>query len=112
LFWKTLGGPVRASYKKGIKFNKWSWIKFANIVLVDWPFGTGYSRPKDHIDYLKHNTWLWRQSARFNKFVERFFEEFPAYNKSDLWYSGDSSTGTTGLPLVRYAIKHKLFNGR
>jgi len=112
IFLRSLGGPIRTSFRKGLKFNKWAWVKFANIVSIDWPYGTGYSNLQKHIDYKNKNQWLYKESERYNRFVERFFEKYHIYNKSPIWYSGDSSSGISNIPIITYAINHKMFEGR
>merc|ERR1712224_77872 len=70
-FWRGMGGPLRAG-SKGLKFNKHSWIKFANVVTMDYPWGNAWSRNgfKPHISTEKE--WQYKMPHRFNRFVKRF----------------------------------------
>lgn len=92
IFWQNLGGPVRLSRRKGFRFNKNSWMKFANLIMVDYPFGTGYSRLPENKDHtpLKNQH---KSPHRFDTFMKRWFEKHTAYNKTDVWIGGDCGSG-------------------
>ena len=102
IFWRSLGGPVTESKKTGFKFNKWTWSKFANIVIVDYPYGTGYSRFSSSKLHYKDER---KENQRFGKFMEKWFEKHPKYNKSDIWLSGDCASASMEPSMLNKAYK-------
>jgi carboxypeptidase C (cathepsin A) len=49
-----MGGPIRAG-RKTLIFNKYSWTRFANVVGMDYPWGTTFSRDRSNpkVDTVK-----------------------------------------------------------
>lgn len=109
-FYFLLGGPIRQSNSMGWKANPWSWNQFANIVMLDYPYGTGYSyRTKSSVKIkqarYKHMN---RMPKRWNKFVESWFQKHPEYlAKNDFYYAGDSSSADFLPSAVNYAHNEK-----
>lgn len=111
IFISGLAGPIRPSSKHGIKFNKWSWIKFANIVTVDWPYGSGYSKqwhPKANYQ-TKSELQIVHQGKRWNTFVRRFFVKYPMLSKTDFYFGAESATGMVLLDFWEYADTNNLY---
>lgn len=90
LFWRNMGGPIRAG-RRTLIFNKYSWTKFANLVSLDYPWGSPFSRDRSHpkVDTVKQMAT--KVPERFNRFVKKFFEKHSAYNQAPFFYAGDSS---------------------
>lgn len=73
-FWRSLGGPIRAG-RPTLEFNLYSWNKFANVVSIDYPWGTGYSRNSYHPKNDSLKTMQKKKAARLNRFVKKFFKK-------------------------------------
>lgn len=85
-----MGGPIRAG-RKTLILNKYSWTRFANLVSLDYPWGSPFSRDRSHpkIDTVKELHA--KLPVRFNRFVKRFFEKHSEYKNAPFFYAGDSS---------------------
>ena len=87
-----LFGPFHAT-KNGFKENPYSWHKFCNILLIDWPYQVGFSSDKNVSKYMigmpKPKKWI----PDLNQFMVNIFEKYPELNESSIYLGGDSSNG-------------------
>jgi len=92
-FWYYFNGPLRKSYA-GLPKSPYAFNKFANVVVLEYPYGEGYSldRMKKGLKHtpIKH---LHLQYRRYLRVMARFFKTFPKYSKNKIWLGGDSSVG-------------------
>ncbi|KAG5368578.1 Pheromone-processing carboxypeptidase KEX1 [Yarrowia sp. E02] len=69
--------------------NKGSWHKYANVLFVDQPYGTGYSY-SDTDSYL---TGLGQVGDEMNSFMTQFLKLFPERSHDDFYLAGESYAG-------------------
>ena len=81
-------GPMRVENGKPV-LNEHSWNNKANLLYVDQPIGTGYS--KGSIFNMPKNEE--KVSQQFGIFLKKFFEEYPELAKRDLYVTGESYAG-------------------
>jgi carboxypeptidase C (cathepsin A) len=75
----------------GLIRNKHTWNKYANIVFVDSPSGTGYSYSNTTSDYSVFTDQL---TAEDNlAFTLGWFAKFPEYKKNKFYLTGESFSG-------------------
>ena len=83
-------GPYRPQKNGSLKYNPFTWTKFANIVFVEQPIGVGFSWSTKKKDYKSSD----KDSAKDNlTFVLNFLEKYPKFNKNDLYLSSESYGG-------------------
>lgn len=89
-------GPLHL--KNGLHLNKYGWHRFANLLLPDWPYGTGYSKA-DPSYFPKPEDFL----SDASRFVTRWLKQNPEIN-SDIYLAGDSFSGLIIPALVKYVV--------
>ena len=73
-------GPYRLKDKQNLVYNDGSWDEFANIMFVDNPVGTGFSR----VDGDSYVHELEDMADHMVIFLEKWFEMFPHYSHDDV----------------------------
>ena len=90
-------GPLRyeqgeslADIKLSIKFNKWAWTQYGDVVYIDQPLGTGFSAATSNgsTDTLSQAT------EDFYKFLEWLLEALTTERTRNLYITGESYGGT------------------
>jgi len=103
VFWLT-GGPGCSSemavfYENGpytinddlsLKKNPYSWNNNANLVFIDQPVGTGFSRCTNPTHYARNEEMV---AENFYKFLIKFLVKFPEYNQRNIFITGESYAG-------------------
>ncbi|AOW01259.1 pheromone-processing carboxypeptidase KEX1 [Yarrowia lipolytica] len=83
-------GPFRiVDDKLRVDPNKGSWHKYANVLFVDQPYGTGYSY-SDTDSYL---TGLGQVGDEMDSFMTQFLKLFPERAHDDFYLAGESYAG-------------------
>lgn len=83
-------GPFRiVDNKLRVDPNKGSWHKYANVLFVDQPYGTGYSY-SDTDSYL---TGLAQVGDEMDSFMRQFLKLFPERQHDDFYLAGESYAG-------------------
>lgn len=94
-------GPLRFASRTRIDpFDQYSWSKFANVLYLDQPLGTGYSYATNAI--LKNGTIRaptfpsnsYESGWDFNQALLEFFKLFPQYASTNIYLVGESYAGT------------------
>jgi hypothetical protein len=73
-------GPYRLKDEAHLEYNPGSWDKFANIIFVDNPVGTGFS----YVDSDSYLHELDEMAAQFMIFLKEFFTIFPEFEEDDV----------------------------
>ncbi len=112
--WLT-GGPGRSSelaifYENGpftihddlsLKKNEFSWNDNANLLYVDQPVGTGFSKAKSILDYDTSESAI---AKDFYEFLTLFLEANPEFKGRDLYITGESYAGHYIPAIASYYI--------
>jgi len=87
----TEHGPFVPNSKGDLDLNPLSWNRLVNVLYVEAPAGVGFSFSDNPGDYDTNDTLT---AADNLIFLELFFsQEFPQYQKNDLWITGESYAG-------------------
>lgn len=87
-------GPVKLNNVTGkVEFNKFSWTNLTNMLWVDQPVGTGFSRGK------AKNLSMVEVAKEFNGFLISLYRTFPKLHGKKLWLAGESYAGKF-IPLI------------
>jgi len=101
-------GPYTVQDNLTLSTNPYSWNKFANLLYIDQPVGTGFSTANE--DYVTDETQV---AEEMFVFLTKFFKKYPQYAKNDFYIVGESYGGHY-VPSVAYRlvkeIQKKNFN--
>ncbi|TVU21043.1 hypothetical protein EJB05_30654, partial [Eragrostis curvula] len=75
----------------GLKFNKFSWNREANLLFLESPVGVGFSYTNTTSDLDKLNDRFVAEDT-YN-FLVNWFNKFPQYKSNDFYISGESYAG-------------------
>ncbi|KAF4591796.1 pheromone-processing carboxypeptidase KEX1 [Ophiocordyceps camponoti-floridani] len=92
-------GPYRVTDQGTLTLNNGSWNEFANLLFVDNPVGTGYS----FVNTDSFVEELDEAAEQFIKFLKKFFDVFPEYQRDDIYIAGESFAGQY-IPYIAKAI--------
>ena len=85
-------GPFNFN-ENGFSKNPYAFNKFANYVMLEYPYGSGFSiNTGSYNKSYTHLKKLGRQKIRYTRLIVRFFRKFTKYHNSKIWLMGDSST--------------------
>lgn len=103
VFWLT-GGPGCSSelaifYENGpwtinddlsLKRNEYSWNQNANLIFIDQPVGTGFSKAKNPTHYALNEKMV---AQNFYRFLLKFYSKYPQFKNTPLYITGESYAG-------------------
>ncbi|MCJ1314477.1 Cell death protease [Agyrium rufum] len=92
-------GPYRVREGGELEYNSGSWDRYANLLFVDNPIGTGFS----HVDESGLVAELEDMAAEMVLFLEKWFALFPEFESNDLYFAGESYAGQH-IPYIAQAI--------
>lgn len=100
-------GPYRPTRSGKLKYNPYTWTKFANIVFIEQPIGVGFSWSKKKNNYFSNDDI----SAKDNlKFILQFFIKYPQFKKNKLYLTSESYGGHYVPLWAREIIKYNYNN--
>lgn len=82
-------GPFRLDAKNNVVPNPYSWHKYSNLLFVDQPLGTGYSRSSPS-DYVHFSSEVARD---LKNFLDKWVIAFPEFRDRDFYITGESYAG-------------------
>jgi cathepsin A (carboxypeptidase C) len=86
-----------------MEYNPHSWNSQANVMYVDQPLGTGFSKPSNIFQYR----WSLETIAKdFRAFIIGFIEKYPAFEGREIYLTGESYAGHY-IPMI---ANHLHFN--
>jgi len=89
-FWYFFNGPLSKD-QAGLSINPYSFNKFANVVILEYPYGVGYSMNTAQNDkQFTHIKNLKKQYKRYLRVVKKFFRKYHQYKENKIWFGGDS----------------------
>lgn len=84
----TEEGPIKLNnLTRKAEFNKYSWTNLTNMLWVDQPAGTGFSRGS------AKNQSMEQVADEFNGFLLSLYKAFPKLQGKKLWLAGESYAG-------------------
>eukprot|EP01017_Pseudomicrothorax_dubius_P039852 TRINITY_DN6168_c0_g1_i4.p1 TRINITY_DN6168_c0_g1~~TRINITY_DN6168_c0_g1_i4.p1 ORF type:complete len:439 (-),score=84.20 TRINITY_DN6168_c0_g1_i4:144-1460(-) len=83
------GGPFRINDDLTLRINPYSWSNLSNLVFVDQPRGTGYSRTKG----LDYDFTEGQIANDFYTFLVGFLQQHPEYEGRPMYITGESYAG-------------------
>ncbi len=116
VFWLT-GGPGCSSelaifYENGpytinedltLKKNQFSWNNKANLIFIDQPVGTGFSKAKDPTHFARNEKMV---AENFYRFLIKFYAKFPQFKSRSLYITGESYAGHYIPAISDFIIKN------
>jgi len=91
-------GPFTVESNGTLLPNPYSWNKFANLLYIDQPVGTGFSYANE--DYVTNEEQV---GVEMFTFLTKFFVMYPQYAKNDFYIVGESYGGHY-VPSVAYKL--------
>ena len=83
-------GPFTPISSSKLKYNPYTWIKYANMVFMEQPAGTGFSIAETK----KANTADDKSAAKDNlSFIIEFLEAYPEFKEHDIYLASESYGG-------------------
>ena len=82
-------GPWKINSDLSLRINEFSWNENANMVYMDQPIGTGFSRNKGIIGDSNEK----EIAADFYVVLVGFMEKYPEYKKRSIFITGESYAG-------------------
>ena len=82
-------GPFSVNDDLSLKRNEFSWNNNANVIYVDQPVGTGFSKAKI-LDYTHSEKEI---ADEFYQFLVKFIAKYPEFNSRELFITGESYAG-------------------
>ena len=80
-------GPYKVDEHLNLTINPYSWNNFANLLYVDQPIGTGFSRAEKLEDNEKEI------AEDFYKFLTEFLDAYPQFKQRKFYITGESYAG-------------------
>ncbi len=93
-------GPYRPRENGKLKYNIWTWTKFANIVFMEQPAGVGFSTSKYKNGYLSSDKLSTIDNLNF---ILNFFDKYPQFKKNNMYLTSESYGGHY-IPLLTSAV--------
>lgn len=83
-------GPYVIQEDLTLRYSEYGWDQGANILFVEQPVGTGFSRSSDDADYARYEDAVGENMLMF---FLKFMEIHPELREKDLFLSGESYAG-------------------
>jgi cathepsin A (carboxypeptidase C) len=83
-------GPFTINDDLTLKRNPSSWNNFANLLFVDQPVGTGFSKCNNPTHYARNEEMV---AENFYRFLINFYMKYPEFKTRPLYITGESYAG-------------------
>ncbi len=83
-------GPYKLNNDLTTKKNPNSWNSKANLIFMDQPVGTGFSKCSNPAHYARNEKMV---AENFYKFLVKFLIKYPEYKKRTMYITGESYAG-------------------
>ena len=97
-------GPWTINDDLSLKRNDYSWNEISNLLFVDQPLGTGFSKTNKPDHYARNEKMV---AETFYKFLVLFVEKFPEYKGRDFFITGESYAGHYIPAITAHIIEQK-----
>ncbi|KAG0472097.1 hypothetical protein HPP92_016643 [Vanilla planifolia] len=98
-------GPLRVQTNgKGVEFNKFAWNKEANLLLLESPFGVGFSYTNTSSDFSSLDDTFVANDAY--GFMVKWLKKFRQYQNNEFYISGESYAGHYVPQLAEVIYEH------
>lgn len=96
-------GPFFVEADLTLKKNNDSWNNFSNMIFVDQPVGTGFSKAASQSSYSVDLTQV---AINIHKFLVKFLDKYPKFKQRPLYIHGDSYSGHFVPAIGSYIVKN------
>jgi len=96
-------GPYTVNPDLSLKTNPYSWNNNSNLLFIDQPVGTGFSRARDPTHYARNENMV---SENFYKFLIKFLSSYPSFKGRDLYITGESYAGHYIPAIADFIVQH------
>jgi cathepsin A (carboxypeptidase C) len=96
----TQHGPFSVDSNLKLHLRDPSWTELANVVYVDQPIGTGFSRNGTELHITKHS-----YTRHMRTFIDGFLEHNPELRDRDFYITGESYAGHFVPAIAAYFMK-------
>jgi len=83
-------GPYKINDDLTLRTNEYSWNQNANLVFVDQPVGTGFSKARDPTHFAINEKMV---AENFYRFLIKFYSRYPQFKNTPLFITGESYAG-------------------
>jgi len=98
-------GPYKINDDLTLTTNPYSWNEKANLLFVDEPFGTGFSRTTNPSHYAVDGKMA---AKAFYRFLMKFYSTFPEFKERPLFITGESYAGHLIPDITNYIVEHPM----
>ncbi|CAI2370968.1 unnamed protein product [Moneuplotes crassus] len=95
-------GPWTINDDLSLKKNDYSWNEISNLLYVDQPLGTGFSKTKKPEHMATNEDEV---ASTFYKFLVLFIEKFPEYKQRPFYITGESYAGHFIPAITAYIVE-------
>lgn len=95
-------GPWTINDDLSLSKNEYSWNAISNLLFVDQPLGTGFSKTNKPDHYARNEDMV---SETFYNFFVLFLEKFPEYKGRKFYITGESYAGHYIPAITAYFVK-------
>lgn len=95
-------GPFTINDDMSLKRNPYSWNEEANLLFVDQPLGTGFSRTNHSSHYATNEDMV---AKTFYKFLVTFMEKHPSLKGREFYITGESYAGHYIPAITAYIVR-------
>jgi cathepsin A (carboxypeptidase C) len=96
-------GPYTIKDDLTLKRNDYSWNENSNLLFIDQPVGTGYSKARDPTHYARNEKMV---AENFYKFLLKFILKYPQFKGRPLFITGESYAGHYIPAIASYIVQH------
>jgi len=93
-------GPYKVNSDLSLSNNSYAWNKFANLLYVDQPAGTGFSYASQ--EYIKNQSMV---AVEMFTFLQNFFKMYPQFAKHKFYITGESYAGHYIPAITAYILE-------
>ena len=94
-------GPWTITDNLTLTKNEYSWNEISNLLFVDQPLGTGFSKTNKPDHYARNENMV---SETFYKFFVKFLDQFPEYKGRPFYITGESYAGHYIPAITAYLV--------
>lgn len=98
-------GPFQINDDLSLKTNEYSWNTRANLLFIDQPLGTGFSKTKNPLHFARNEKMV---AQAFYRFLVKFYANFPEFKRRELHITGESYAGHYIPAIADYLVENPL----
>ena len=98
-------GPYNINNDLTLKRNNYSWNENSNLLFIDQPVGTGFSKARDPTHFARNEKMV---AENFYKFLLKFMLKYPNFKGRPLFITGESYAGHYIPAIANYIVQNPL----